>query len=96
MSKEQKYLLSADQEITDAKEIALKAEKREQARVDDLEKNAVASRKSGLDQEKGQDMMDLYQDMLEKLAEMHTVSRQSQNDKLTNEQPQWLEDKLLP
>ncbi|KAK5984086.1 hypothetical protein GCK32_005804 [Trichostrongylus colubriformis] len=85
LSKEHEALIRVKQEIDDAKELALKVEKREEAKVEDLEKKAMEQRKILLDFEKGENMRDLYEDMLEKLAEMQTGSRQSQKDALTNE-----------
>ncbi|PIO59977.1 hypothetical protein TELCIR_18541 [Teladorsagia circumcincta] len=48
----------------------LKAERREQAKVDNLEKNVMALRRAELDEGKAQDMKELYQNMFQKFAEM--------------------------
>ncbi|PIO74350.1 hypothetical protein TELCIR_03649 [Teladorsagia circumcincta] len=63
----------------------LKAERREKAKVDGLEKNVMALRRAELDEGKAQDMKELYQNMFQKFAEMQTVSHDSQNDALINE-----------
>ncbi|XGW08444.1 hypothetical protein V3C99_011067 [Haemonchus contortus] len=80
-----KSLTDAQQKIAAAKEIAVAAEKHEQTKNDELERRVADLRRADLDEEKGQNIKDMYQDMLEKLSEMHTVSRLSQREALTNE-----------
>ncbi|KJH41727.1 hypothetical protein DICVIV_12288 [Dictyocaulus viviparus] len=62
--------------------LAINAEKRLQIRVSELRENASMMRKSQLDSASEQSMREIYQGMLEKLSEMHTKSRQSQQSSL--------------
>lgn len=48
----------------------IKAEKREQIRVDKLKNSATSMQKSSIDVAREQSMREMYQDMIDKLAEM--------------------------
>ncbi|KAL6735510.1 hypothetical protein Aduo_005946 [Ancylostoma duodenale] len=85
LEREQRCYAEAENELVSAEQGVVKAEKREQVRVDKLKSSATAMQKSGIDVAKEQSMREMYQDMIDKLAEMHTLSRQSQKSSLANE-----------
>ncbi|EYC44473.1 hypothetical protein Y032_0460g1860 [Ancylostoma ceylanicum] len=70
LEREQRCHAEAESEIVCAEQSVVKAEKREQVRVDKLKSSATALQKSGIDVAKEQSMREMYQDMIDKLAEM--------------------------
>ncbi|CAJ0605449.1 unnamed protein product [Cylicocyclus nassatus] len=84
LEKEQNNYEESEKEMVSAENRALEAEKHEQVKVDELE-STLSSKNSDADVEKEQSMREMYQDMIDKLAEMHTLSRQSQRSSLANE-----------
>ncbi|KAK6736557.1 hypothetical protein RB195_019318 [Necator americanus] len=85
LEKEQRCYTDAEKEMVSAEQRILKTEKSEQARVDELKNNILAMRKTEMDITKEQSMRDMYQDMIDKLAEMHILSRHSQKSSLAKE-----------
>ncbi|VDM51737.1 unnamed protein product [Angiostrongylus costaricensis] len=85
LEKEQQQLLEAEQEMAAAEQSANDVEKRLQTCVAELKSNVSMLRKSELDSSKEQPMREMYQDMLEKLSELHIKSRESQRCSLVNE-----------
>lgn len=93
LEKEQKSLSNAGQEVDAAEQMSTVMEKREQDRIEEIEKNVASLSKSLVERQKDVNMREAYQDIVEKLAEMHTVSRQSQNFAVINEHRR-LEDQV--
>ncbi|EYC44474.1 hypothetical protein Y032_0460g1860 [Ancylostoma ceylanicum] len=73
LEREQRCHAEAESEIVCAEQSVVKAEKREQVRVDKLKSSATALQKSGIDVAKEQSMREMYQDMIDKLAEMKST-----------------------
>ncbi|WKX96735.1 hypothetical protein Q1695_012854 [Nippostrongylus brasiliensis] len=83
--KELKCRTEVKENFAAAHQMILSAECRENAAVDELEKNTSTLNGKIIDKHSQEEFMDNYKDMVEKLAEMHTVSRRSQNLSLVSE-----------
>ncbi|KAJ1359083.1 hypothetical protein KIN20_017710 [Parelaphostrongylus tenuis] len=80
--------------MTAAQQSATDAEKRVQMRVAELKSKATALRRSELDSDREQSMKDMYEDMIDKLSQLHTGSRHSQRNSLMNKR-RMLEEQVL-